>query len=130
MQRVYDYLKKVNPFYVATVEGDQPRVRPIGAVDLFEDKIYFLTGKVKPMSKQMQSNPKIEICSTDGQTCLRIQAIAVNDERLEPKQHMLAAYPEVQGMYKADDGNTQVLYLKDAVATISTFTDEPIVIRF
>ena len=130
MKTVYDFLKKCKTYYLATVENDQPRVRPFGTIDLFEDKLYIQTGKVKNVSKQMAQNPKIEICAFDGNTWIRIEAVAVNDDRTEAKQHMLDNYPELQKMYKADDNNTQVLYLKDATATFYSFTQEPKVVKF
>lgn len=131
MKEVYEFLKKCDTYYLATVEGDQPRVRPFGTVNIFEDKLYIQTGKIKPVSKQMKENPKIEISAFDGTSWIRVQAIAVEDDRLEAKQSMLDAYPSLQSMYKADDGNTQVLYLKDAVATIMSFSgQEPKVITF
>jgi uncharacterized pyridoxamine 5'-phosphate oxidase family protein len=130
MQEVYDFLKKCNIYYLATVEGDQPRVRPFGTVDLFDGKLYIQTGKSKDVSKQIAANPKIEICAFDGEKWIRIRADAADDDRREAKQHMLDAYPQLRDRYSADDGNTQVLYLKNAVATISSFTEEPKVIRF
>jgi len=130
MEEVYKFLKECGTYYLATVEGDQPRVRPFGTVDLFEGKLYIQTGKVKNVSRQLAENPKIEICAFNGKQWIRIEATAVNDDRIEAKQHMLDAYPGLQGMYKADDGNTQVLYLKDATATISSFTEPPKVIKF
>lgn len=130
MKSVYDFLKKCQTYYLATVENDQPRVRPFGTIDLFEDKLYIQTGKVKNVSKQMAQNPKIEICAFDGNTWIRIEATAVNDERREAKQHMLDNYPMLQKMYNADDDNTQVLYLKDATATFYSFTQEPKVVKF
>lgn len=130
MQEVHDFLKRCQTYYLATVEGDQPRVRPFGTVNIFEGKLYIQTGKVKSVSKQMMSNPKIEICAFDGQEWIRIQAIAVEDDRVEAKQSMLDSYPILQSMYSATDDNTQVLYLQDAVATISSFTAEPRVIEF
>jgi uncharacterized pyridoxamine 5'-phosphate oxidase family protein len=130
MQEVYDFLKKCGTYYLATVEGDQPRVRPFGTADIFEGRLYIQTGKVKAVSRQMQANPKVEICAFEKGEWLRIAATAVRDDRMEPKQHMLAAYPSLQRMYKADDGNTEVLYLKDATATFSSFTAEPRVVRF
>jgi uncharacterized pyridoxamine 5'-phosphate oxidase family protein len=130
MQEVYDFLKKANAYYLATVEGDQPRVRPFGTVDIFDGKLYIQTGKVKDVSKQINANPKIEICAFNGENWIRIQAVAVEDGRREAKEHMLDAYPQLKGRYSADDDNTQVLYLKDAVATISSFTAEPKVIKF
>lgn len=130
MQEVYDFLKKCQTFYIATEEGDQPRVRPFGALAVFEGKIYIQTGKVKDVSKQMSANPKVEICAFDGEKWIRVQAVVVNDDRIEAKQQMLEANPILQGMYKADDEITQVLYLKDAVATISSMTEKPRVISF
>ncbi|MBC3802909.1 NimC/NimA family protein [Acetobacterium fimetarium] len=130
MQEVYDYLKKCGTYFLATEEGDQPRVRPFGTIDVFEDKLYIQTGKVKPVSKQIKANPNVEICAFAGENWIRIQAVAVEDDRVEPKQHMLDAYPSLQAMYSANDDNTQVFYLQDAVATISSFTGDPKVIKF
>jgi uncharacterized pyridoxamine 5'-phosphate oxidase family protein len=130
MQEVYEFLKKCGTYYLATVEGDQPRVRPFGTVDIFEGKLYIQTGKTKAVSKQIRANPRIEICAFDGDAWIRIQARAVDDGRREAKQHMLAAYPQLQDRYSADDDNTQVLYLKDAVATISSFSGMPKVTKF
>jgi len=130
MQEVYDFLKKCETYYLATMDGDQPRVRPFGTIDLFEGKLYIQTGKSKDVSKQMKANPKIEISGMADGKWIRVEAIAVNDDRVEAKQHMLDAYPSLQGMYSATDDNTQTLYLKDATATISSFTEEPRVIRF
>jgi uncharacterized pyridoxamine 5'-phosphate oxidase family protein len=130
MQEVYDFLKKAGVYYLATVDGDQPRVRPFGTYLIYEDKLYIQTGKVKDCSKQMVANPKIEICAMSEGEWIRIQANAVTDDRIEPKEAMLEAYPNLKNMYSADDDNTHVLYLKDAVATISSFTGEPKVIKF
>jgi uncharacterized pyridoxamine 5'-phosphate oxidase family protein len=130
MQEVYEFLKKANIYYLATVEGDQPRVRPFGTVDIFDGKLYIQTGKAKDVSKQIKANPKIEICAFDGDKWIRVQAVAVEDDRREARQHILDAYPQLKDRYSADDDNTQVLYLKDAVATIAGFTAEPNVIKF
>jgi uncharacterized pyridoxamine 5'-phosphate oxidase family protein len=130
MQEVYDFLKKCGTYYLATTEGNQPRVRPFGTYLIFEGKLYIQTGKVKGVSKQMKANPKIEICAFSGDTWVRIEATAVEDDRLAPKQAMLDAYPQLQAMYKADDPNTQVLYLKDATATFASFGGAPKVVKF
>lgn len=130
MKEVYDFLKKCGTYYLATVEGNQPRVRPFGTVDIFEDKLYIQTGKVKPCFKQMDANPLVEICAFAEGTWLRIAATAVNDDRIEAKEHMLDQYPHLKSMYDAADGNTAVLYLKDATATFSSFTAPERVIKF
>ena len=130
MQEVFDFLKKAGTYYLATVEGDQPRVRPFGTVNIFEGKLYIQTGKVKPCSKQMAANPKVEICAFAGGEWVRIAATAVNDDRVEAKESMLDSYPNLKANYSATDDNTQVLYLKDAVATFSSFTAPDRVVKF
>lgn len=130
MEEVYDFLKKCETYFIATIDGDQPRVRPFGTVNIFENKLYIQTGKVKNVSKQIKANPKIEICGMADGKWIRVEAVAVEDDRVEARQDMLDAYPSLQAMYAADDGNTEVLYLKDATATISSFTDAPKVIKF
>jgi len=130
MEEVYEFLKKCGTYFIATMDGDQPRVRPFGTIEIFENKLYIQTGKVKKVSKQIKANPKIEICGLADGKWIRIEAIAVEDDRIEPKQHMLDAYPQLKSMYAADDDNTQVLYLTNATATIASFTDPPRVIKF
>jgi len=130
MHKVYDFLKEAGTYYLATVEGDQPRVRPFGTVLVFEGKLYIQTGKVKPVSKQIDANGKVEICAMKGDEWIRVTGTLVEDDRLEARQAMLDAYPSLQAMYKADDGNTVVYYFKDAVAVTSAFSHAPETIKF
>lgn len=130
MREVYDFLKKCDTYYLATIDGDQPRVRPFGTVNIFEDKLYIQTGKKKSVSRQMKRNPKIEICAMNGDQWIRVQAVVVEDDRVEAKRSMLDSYPNLKSMYSATDDNTQVLYLKNAVATIYAFKNESRVIKF
>ena len=128
MQRVADFLKEAETYYLASVDGDQPRVRPFGTINIFEGKLYIQTGKVKDVSKQIHANPKVELCAFKDGRWLRLSGKLVEDDRIEAKQSMLDAYPSLQGMYKADDGNTEVFYFEDATAVFSSFTSEPEVI--
>ena len=130
MQKVVDFLKDAEVYYLATVEGDQPRVRPFGTAHIFEGKLYIQTGKVKPTSKQIAANPKVEICAFKDGTWLRICGELVEDDRTEARKSMLDAYPELRGMYNENDGNTQVFCFKDATATFSSFTAAPETITF
>ena len=130
MQQVYDFLKKCGTYYLATVEGEQPRVRPFGTVDLFEGKLYLQTGLSKSVAQQLKADPKVELCAFDGERWLRVAATAVYDDNIEAQKHMLAAYPSLQAMYQPGDGNTAVYYLKDATATFSSFTAAPKVVQF
>lgn len=130
MEEVYEFLKKCGTYFIATMDGDQPRVRPFGTADIFENKLYIQTGKVKNVSKQIKANPKVEICGMVDGKWIRVEAIAVEDDRIDAEQHMLDAYPTLRAMYAAGDGNNEVLYLKDATATISSFGTEPKVIKF
>ena len=130
MKRVLDFLKKAEVYYLATVEGDQPRVRPFGTINEFEGKLYIQTGKVKPTSKQLAANPKAEICAFCDGAWIRVACELVEDDRFEAKNSMLDAYPNLRGMYNENDGNTQVFYMQNATATISSFGGAPVVIEF
>ena len=130
MEKVFQFLKDAETYYLATVEGDQPRVRPFGTVHIFEGKLYIQTGRVKDVSKQIMANGKVEICAMKDGEWIRVAGKLVEDDRTEARQSMLDAYPSLQNMYAADDGNTQVFYLENATATISSFTHEPEIIKF
>ena len=130
MKRVLDFLKKAEVYYLATVEGDQPRVRPFGTVNEFEGKLYIQTGKVKPTSKQLAANPKAEICAFCDGAWIRVACELVEDDRFEARKSMLDAYPNLRHMYDENDGNTQVFYMKNATATISSFGGAPVVVEF
>ncbi len=130
MQEVYDFLKACGTYYLATVEGDQPRVRPFGTIDLFEDKLYIQTGKSKNVSKQIQKNPRVELCCMKGAEWLRVEGELARDDRREAKADMLEHYPDLKKMYSADDDNTEVLFFKNATATFYSFTAAPKTVTF
>ena len=130
MDKVLKFLKDAETYYLATVEGDQPRVRPFGTVHVFEGKLYIQTGKVKDVSKQLHQNPKAEICAFKNGEWLRVSGKSIEDNRNEARQSMLDAYPGLQKMYKADDGNTEVFYFENATAIFSSFIHEPEIIEF
>lgn len=125
MEEVYQFLKDAETYYLATVEGDQPRVRPFGTVDLFEGRLYIQTGKIKNVSHQIQANPKVELCAFKDGTWLRVAGRLIRDDRREAKAHLLAAYPSLQSMYSPDDDNTEALYFESAAATFYSFTEPP-----
>ena len=129
MKEIYEFLKKCGVFYLATIDGDKPRVRPFGALNIFEDKLYIETGKRKDVSKQMQINSNVEICGMYEGKWIRFEGKVVRDDRLEAKQSMLDSNPELKSIYSADDDNTEVLYFESGVATIYSFTSEPVIIR-
>ena len=125
MKEVYDFLKNAKTYYLATVEGDQPRVRPFGTVLLYDGKLYIETGKVKNVSKQLAANPKAEICAFAKGKWVRVAGELINDDRIEVKKAMLDKYPTLKGMYSAEDENTQVLYFRNATANFASFTEAP-----
>lgn len=130
MERVCNFLKEAGVYYLATVEGDQPRVRPFGTAHIFEGKLYIQTGKIKPTSRQLAANPKAEISAFHNGTWIRLSGVLVEDDRVEAKKSMLDAYPNLRGMYDENDGNTQVLYFKNATATFCSFTAAPETVTF
>lgn len=130
MHEVCEFLNAAGVFYIATCEGDQPRVRPFGVAHIFEDKLYIHSGRGKKVSDQMLANPKVELCAFHKGTTLRVAATVVDDTRLEAQQSVLDANPGLKGMYAAGDGKNQVLYLKDATATFSAHGKEPRIVTF
>ena len=130
LERVYNFLKEAGVFYLATVEGDQPRVRPFGALNIFEGRLYTQTGHIKPVSKQLAANPKAEICAFKDGVWLRVSAKLIEDTRREARKDMLDKNPGLRNMYSEDDGNTEVVYFQDAVATFSSFTSAPETVTF
>ncbi|MDE7302380.1 MAG: pyridoxamine 5'-phosphate oxidase family protein [Oscillospiraceae bacterium] len=131
MKRVLQFLKDAKTFYIATADGDQPRVRPFGGISEFEGKLYIPTNNKKKVFAQMMKNPKIEISGMADGKWIRIEAEVVNDTRREARAAMLEEYGEaLTRMYSLDDGIFEVLYLKNATATICSFTEEPIEIKF
>lgn len=132
MEKVCSFLKETGAYYLATVEDGQPRVRPFGTANIFENKLYIQTGKVKPVSKQLAQNPRFEICAFKAETgeWLRLSGELVEDDRTEARKSMLDAYPSLRAMYDENDGNTQVLYVKNAKAVFCSFTKEPLTVEF
>ena len=132
MEEVEKFIKEAGAYFLATVDGDQPKVRPFGTINIFEGKLYIQTGKSKNVSKQIQANGKVQLCAMDksGSKWLRLSGTLVRDDRREPKVHMLDHYPELKAMYSPDDENTEVLYFKNATATIASFSAAPKVIKF
>ena len=130
MNEIYEFLKKAGTYYLATVEGDQPRVRPFGTIDVFEGRLCIQTGKRKEVSKQLQANPKAELCAFHEGRWLRVSGELVRDDRIEAKKHMLDAYPSLRGMYDEHDDNTEILYFKNGVAVFSSFTEAPRTVKF
>ena len=129
-ERACAFLEEAQVYYLATAEGDQPRVRPFGTEMVYEGKLYIQTGKIKPVSKQLAANPKAEICAFKDGIWLRVACDLIEDDRVEAKKSMLDAYPNLRGRYDENDGNTQVLYMQNAVATFSSFTAEPETYKF
>lgn len=130
MEEVYQFLKACSTYYLATMDGDQPRVRPFGTVDLYQGRLTIQTGRKKDVAKQMLANPRVELCAFDGERWLRLAAAAVEDPRIEAQVHMLEAYPSLQGMYQPGDGNTLIFALTEATATFSSFTEAPRTVTF
>ena len=124
-ERACAFLEEAQVYYLATVEGDQPRVRPFGTEMVYEGKLYIQTGKIKPVSKQLAANPRAEICAFHNGAWVRVAGKLINDDRREVKVAMLDKHPSLRRMYDPDDGNTQVLYFEDAVATFSSFMAPP-----
>ena len=129
MKEIYEFLKECNTYYLATVEENQPRVRPFGTINIYENKLYIQTSKEKNVSKQIQKNSKVEICGFKNGEWIRLSGELVRDDRIEAKKDMLDHYENLRGMYDEHDDNTEVLYFKNGTATIYSFTGAPRTIK-
>lgn len=125
LQKVLAFLDDAGTYFLATVEGNQPRVRPFATALVFEDKLYIQTGKIKPVSHQLAINPKAEISAYKDGRWIRICGELVEDDRREVKTAMLDKLPSLRTMYNEDDGNMQMFYFKNASVTIASFTAAP-----
>lgn len=130
MEKILQFLEEAHTYYLATVEGNQPRVRPFGSILLYDGKLYIQTGKIKDVSAQLKKNPKAEICAFKDGKWIRIETMLLEDNRYEVREAMLNQYPALKKMYQADDGNTQVFYMQNVKATICSFGGSPEVIEF
>ena len=130
IDKVFYFLNDAQVYYLATVDGTQPRVRPFGTILLFDGKLYIQTGKVKDVSKQIAADPLVEICAYMNGAWLRIACELVEDDNHDAKVAMLERMPSLKAMYSPDDDNMQMFYMKDATATFSSFTSEPEVVQF
>lgn len=131
-EAIMNELKQCGAFFLATVDGDQPRVRPFGALAVFEGRLYLQTGKVKNVYRQLAANGKFELCGMkpNGTEWIRVSGTLINDDRIQAKQHMLDQNPGLKKMYAADDDNTAVLYIDGGIATFSSFTSQPRTVTF
>ena len=130
MKDILEFVKECGVYYIATIDGDKPRVRPFGTIEIFEDKLYIQTGKNKNVYKQILNNSNVELCAFKDGKWIRIEGKLIPDDRVEAKKHMLDKYPELRGMYNELDDNTIVLYFENGKATISSFTEPPRIIEF
>ena len=125
MKEVYELLKQAGTYYLATSENGQPRVRPFGTIHIYRDRLYIQTGKSKAVSRQLHANPRFELCAFHDGRWLRLEGTAVEDDDREARVSMLEAYPSLQALYSPDDGNTEVWFLRNCTATLSSFTEPP-----
>ena len=130
MKEVQEFLKECGVYYLATIDGDKPKVRPFGTAEIFENHLYIQTGKKKDVFKQIEKNPYVEICAFKDGRWIRVEGKLIVDDRVEAKKDMLDKNPNLRGMYDENDGNTSVLYFESGKAVISSFTEAPIEIEF
>ena len=130
MKEVQEFLKECGVYYLATIDGDYPRVRPFGTAEIFENHLYIETGKKKEVFKQIEKNNKVELCAYKDGKWLRLSGELVVDDRLEAKKDMLDKNPELRNMYSEYDDNTTVLYFQNAKGIFSSFAGEPKEIEF
>lgn len=125
MNEVLNFLKNCKTYYLATNEDNQPHVRPFGAIDEYEGKLYFPTNNQKKVYQQMMKNQKFEICGMHEGRWIRIEGEVKLDDRREARVSMMEQNPNLAGMYTVDDNLMVVFQITHATATIYSFTAEP-----
>ena len=132
MQEVFEFLKACGTYYLATLDGQQPRVRPFGSYAVHQGRLYIETAHYKPVAHQIDAHPLVEICAFDNQSrWVRIAARLVADESYEAKHAFLEQMPELRDLGYDETGNKMAIYyLTEAEATFSSYTDEPRTVRF
>lgn len=125
MQEVYDFLHAAETFYLATVDGDQPRVRPFASLMIYKDRLWLFTSNKKQVFRQIRQNPRVELCAAGpyNETWLRVEATAVPADDREVRVKFLEEEPYLKSQYDPDDGRMEVLYLKDATAWFYGYTE-------
>ena len=129
MNEVVKYLQECETFYLATTEGDQPHVRPFGAVCEFEGKLYIITNNKKDVYHQLKANGKVEICGMNRGTWIRVKGVVKEDPRREARVAMMEANESLKSLYHVDDGLMTVFAFESGSATICSFTESPKVIN-
>ena len=130
MKEVQEFLKECGVYYLSTIDGDKPRVRPFGTAEIFEDKLYIQTGKAKDVYKQIEKNNNVELCAFKDGRWLRVSGKLISDDRVEAKKDMLDKNPDLRAMYDENDDNSIVLYFESATAAFYSFSEAPRVIEF
>ena len=130
MKEVWEFLKSSGVYYLATIDGDKPKVRPFGTAEIFEGHLYIETGKKKDVFKQIEINNNVEICALKDGYWMRLSGKLIVDDRVEAKKDMLDKNPDLRSMYSEYDNNTAVLYFESGKAIISSFTSEDRIIEF
>jgi len=130
MEKTVKFLNEAKVFFVSTINGDKPEVRPFGALNVYNGRLYITTSNTKDVYKQIMMNNNVAISAVLDGEWIRISAKLVNDDSLDAKKSMLDANSNLRVMYNENDGKLSVLYLTEATATISSFTSAPIVEKF
>lgn len=130
MNKIVNELKQVKVFYIATIDNDQPRVRPFGSILEYEGEAYICSGNFKEFYKQVKANPKVELCGMYPDfDWLRASATLVEDNRLEVQQAMLDDETGPKGLYQAGDGRFATFKLTNIKATKYSFRNAPVEIK-
>ena len=130
MEKTVKFLSEAGVFFVSTINGDKPEVRPFGALNVYEGKLYLITSNEKDVFKQIEKNNNVAISAVCGGKWIRINTKLIKDDRVDAKRSMLDANPDLRAMYNENDGKVEVLYFTDSVSTISSFTEAPVVEKF
>lgn len=119
MSQEAELLKAAGVYFVATTDGDQPKLRPFGVINEFDDKIYLATSNQKAVFAQFIANPKVQLSASLPDKWFRIEAKLVQDRRDVAKQSFLDNNERLKEIYEGDAfKNLEVFYLTDITTTV------------
>lgn len=118
MQAILTILRDAGCYYLATLRDGAPELRPFGELTLFEDGLYFNTGRKKDVYHQLKADGRVCLCAFANGAWVRVRAVAEEDDRLPARLAVLEACPVLSNMYAADDGVFTVFRLTQAEAEL------------
>ncbi|MFZ7121004.1 MAG: pyridoxamine 5'-phosphate oxidase family protein [Eubacteriaceae bacterium] len=128
MDTIIKFLNDAKTFYLATTKNGKPDVRPMAIALPYEEKLYFITAKKMDLHSQLQNDANISISACVEDKWVRLYAEAVLDDSEKTKTTFAGLDEKIAQSFPIE--TMAPYYLKNANASICSFTQEPEVHNF